>query len=267
MKRNFVLAIGFISILFSLNACKNNSTNPGDSNTNTGSPTTYFPNNDGTSYKYSVVKTDSAQYQTSVTRTAYYSGTTVSGSITYQKEIDSVGSLGLANVSTSLFVKDNNGVYFHVDTTGLYKVIPAAYKDYISIDQSIEILKTSFQDGNSWAAFSLGLKYSTLSLTIAKVDAVFKGIEQVTLGLTTGTVTLSAAKIQYTLTLSIPDPNNLFATPSKSTFTANAWFADKIGIVKIDGNATILDTFTGNGINFADTTSTATQSLIKYNIK
>jgi hypothetical protein len=87
------------------------------------------------------------------------------------------------------------------------------------------------------------------------------------LGLATGTVTLSAAKIQYTLNLQIPNPNSIKATPSKSTFTANAWFADKIGIVKIDGNAAILDTFTGNGINFADTTSTVTQSLIGYNIK
>jgi hypothetical protein len=42
---------------------------------------------------------------------------------------------------------------------------------------------------------------------------------------------------------------------------------DNIGIVQIQGNAFFFDALSGNGINFADTSSTINQSLVNYNIK
>ena len=78
--------------------------------------------------------------------------------------------------------------------------------------------------------------------------------EQVSLSLSSGTVT-QTAQVQYTIKLNIPNASNPLAGTVSSTYTAYAWFANNIGIVQIQGNATLLDAFTGNGINFADPTS------------
>jgi hypothetical protein len=269
MKKYFVLIISLISIAFLFNACKSNSTSPTDNST-PASGTNYYPNGNGTAYKYSAVKTDSANNKISGSRSVTYSGTTVIGSVTYQNEIDSTFIAGFSTSSVSLFLKNDNGVSIILDTTGFHTLIPAAfqvYAQYISIDQSIVLFQSSFQNGNPWTVYDVALKYNGLSFDLVKVTATYKGMEQVPLNLTTGTVNQSAAKIQYNLTITSPDPTNLFATPTTTVYTAYIWFANNIGIVQVQGNASILDTFTGNGINFADTTGVITESLTSYSIK
>jgi hypothetical protein len=269
MKKYFFLFAGIIVIVLSLNACKSNSTSSSDNGTSS-SGANYFPNGDGNSYSYTAIKTDSASNKTTASRTVTYSGTSVVGSVTYQNEIDTITVGGVSYTTHSLFLKDNNGVTIVLDTTGFYKIIPASfqqYAQYISVGQTIKIFQSSFQDGTSWSVFDIGLKYNSLSLDLVNVVASYKGMEQVPLTLSTGTVNQSAAKIQYTLTIKIPDATNLLATPATSTYTAYAWFADNIGIVQIQGNATLIDAFTGSGISFADTTGNVSQSLIRYKVK
>jgi hypothetical protein len=269
MKKYFFLFTGLIVIVLTLNACKSNSTSPSDNGT-TSSGASYYPTTDGTSYSYTAVSTDSANNKASFKRNVIYSGTTVIGTATYQNEVDTVTISGLSYARRSLFLKDNNGVSVVLDTTGFYKIIPASYQQYIqyiSVDQSIKIFQSAFQDGTSWSVFDIALKYSSLSLNLVDVTASYKGMEQVALALSTGTVNQSAAKIQYTLTIKIPDATNLLATPATSTYTAYAWFANNIGIVKIEGNATLINAFTGSGISFSDTTSSVSQSLVSYKIK
>jgi hypothetical protein len=269
MKKYFFLFTIVIAIVLSLNACKSNSTSPSDNGTAT-SGASYFPNTDGTSYSFTAVKTDSANNKASFNRNVIYSGTTVVGTVTYQNEVDTVTVSGVSYVRRSLFLKDNNGVTVVLDTTGFYKIIPAsfqAYAQYISVGQSIKIFQSSFQDGTPWSVFDIALKYNSLSLNLVDVTATYKGMEQVSLALSTGTVSQTAAKILYTLTIKIPDPTNILATPATSTYTAYAWFANNIGIIQIQGNATLINAFTGSGISFSDTTSAVSQSLIKYKIK
>jgi hypothetical protein len=268
MKKYFYIIISLSSLIFFLSSCKSNSTSPSDnSNNNSNSGGSYYPNTDGTSYKYSIVRTDSAGNKVSGSRAIVYSGTSVVGSVTYQNQIDTTTVAVFVNATHSLFVKDNNGVSIILDTAGFYGIIPDAYKPYVSVDQTIKIFQSSFLDGNPWTVFDMSLKEGALSLDLVHVAAVYKGMEQVPLNLSTGAVTQSAAKIQYTITLNIPNPANLLATTTNSIYTANAWLADNIGIVQIQGNAMLLDAFTGNGIKFADTTSTITQSLVSYKIK
>ena len=268
MKKYFYIIISLSSLIFLLNSCKSSSTSPADnSNNNSSSGASYYPNTDGTSYKYSVVRTDSAGNKVSGSRAVVYSGTSEVGSVTYQNEIDTTTIAVFVNATHSLFVKDNNGVSIILDTAGFYNIIPDAYRPYVSVDQTIKIFQSSFLDGNQWTVFDMSLKEGALSLDLVHVVAVYKGMEQVPLNLSTGAVTQSAAKILYTITLNIPNPTNPLATPAYSLYTANAWLANNIGIVQIQGNATLLDAFTGNGISFADTSSTITQSLISYKIK
>ncbi|MCL5030571.1 MAG: hypothetical protein M1480_16285 [Bacteroidetes bacterium] len=264
MKNSKFVLIVLMSSALLFNACKSNSTAPQTTN---GTGSTYFPNSNGTYYKYSVVKTDSTGAQASGTRSTTYNGTTTLGSTTYQNEIDTITFGNFSTTSTSLFVKNNNGVYFAIDTSGLSETIPDSLKQYIQMDAQLTAFQFPFQDGVSWPAFSMSLKLGTLTFNLVKVMAYYQGVEQIPLNLSTGTVTKSAAKIQYILTLSVPNLSNPFAAPTTSNFTAYAWLVDNVGVAQMQGNGTILDAFTGGGIHFADTTSTVTQSLISYNIK
>jgi hypothetical protein len=265
MKKYLFILIGLISAAFFINGCKSSTTSPAD-NTNNNT-TNYYPNTDGTSYKYTIVKTDSTGNKISGTRSVVYSGTSVVSSVTYQNEIDTANFSGFINATSSLFLKDNTGVSIVLDTAGFYNIVPATFRSFVTVNPKVQLLQNTFLDGNQWIVFDMSLKYGSVSLDLVNVVASYKGMEQVPLNLSSGAVTQSAAKIQYTIVLNIPDPNNLLATPARSLYTATAWLANNIGIVQIQGNATLLDAFTGNGINFADSTSTVTQSLISYKIK
>ncbi len=258
MKNKIVMVI-LLSLAFMFNACKKNTTEP-PAGIVSGN---FFPNGNGTTYKYNVQKTDSTGNSYSGTRTATYNGTTTIGSTVYQNEIDTISVLGLTSTSVTLFTRSDTSVIIALDTTGFSTAIPSQYLDYITLNPRINALHFPFQDGGSWSVFKVALTIPGLSLNVVTVTANYLGLEDISLPLSSGTVTKSAAKIQYQLHI-ITNP---LAPTSGSTFTADAWLVDNIGIVKWQGNGAILDTFTGAGVNFADTTSTMTQTLVSYNIK
>ena len=256
-----ICAIFSTAILF--NACKSKSTTE---------PTTsvsgdFFPNGDGTTYKYNTVTTDSNGSKTSGTRSTTYSGTTVMGSSTFQNEIDTVTVSGFSTVAHSFFLKSNNSVVYALDTTGLSQTIPDSLMQYIQLDATLKFLQTPFQDGGSWPVFNLSLKFGSISFNLVAVTAYYEGMEQVPLNLVTGNVTENAAKIKYALKLTIPNLQNPLAAPYTATYTANAWFTSGIGIVQWEGSEAVLGAFSGGGINLGDTTATVTQSLVSYKIK
>ncbi len=257
--KNKIVIIFLISIAFMFNACKKNTTEP-----NTGVVTgNFYPSGDGTTYKYNVQKTDSTGNSYSGTRSATYSGTTTLGGTVYQNEIDTISVLGLTSSSLTLFNKSDSGVNIAIDTTGLSVSIPSEYIAYISLDPQIKVLAFPFSDGANWNVFNVYLTLQSLKLNVVSVTASYLGMEKVTVPLTSGAVTEDAAKVQYQLKI-ITNP---LAPTAASTFTADAWLVDNIGVVKWQGNGTILDAFAGGGINFADTTSTVTQTLISYKLK
>jgi hypothetical protein len=86
------------------------------------------------------------------------------------------------------------------------------------------------------------------------------------LSLQSGQVNETAEKINYVLTLSIPDPNDLTKV-NVSTFESTAWFVKDIGLVKCQGNLTVVNAISGYDIDFADTTKTILQNLTSYQIK
>ncbi len=264
MKRILTIFTVVLAFAFLFNACKSKSTTEPSGNVITGN---YFPNGDGTTYKYAVTKTDSNGSTISGQRSTTYKGTTVLAGVTYQNEIDSLTFYGITTTSNSLFLKTDTAVVFTIDTTGLYTLIPDSLKQYFQLNTALEVFQFPFRDGQSWPVLNIAFKYGAISFTVASLKAYYQGIQQVSLNLSSGTVTDSAATVKYVLNLSIPDLTNPLAPPSTYSYSAQAWLVKNIGVVKMEGNGTIMSAFSGGGIQFADTSSTITQSLISYNIK
>jgi hypothetical protein len=255
-----IFTMFFTSILF--NACKSNSST---SPTPPSASENYFPNGDGTTYKYSTVQTDSNGTQTSGTRSTTYKGTKVVNGNTFQIQIDTVAISGFSTSTQSYFLKSSSGVEYALDTTGLSQAIPDSLMQYIHFDASLKLLQTPLSDGSSWSVFNMKLIYGVFSINVVKVEAFYQGMEKVPLNLVSGNVNENAAKIKYVLTLTVPDLQNF--TTSTVTYNAYAWFASGIGLIQLKGSEAILGAFSGSGVNLGDTTATVTQSLVSYNIK
>jgi len=257
MKKNTFSIVLIIILGFLLSACnKDNSIIPPVQN-----DTGYFPNGDGSTYTYSIEKTDSNGTQYTGTRSTEYSGTEIKNGIAYQVQIDSLNISGVSEISLSYFRKTNDTLYYFLDTSGLSSAVPDSLRSNITLDKEMKFLSFPVTENKNWAVFRLSIVYSIFNIPVLTLGAAYDGTESVTLNLTTGDITRDAVKLKYTLSATLP--NSL----STSTFTAYAWLAEGIGIVKWQGNAAILNAFTGGGVNLSDTTSVITQSLISYSVK
>ena len=258
MKKKFLFIPAIILSAFVFYTCSNNSTTAPNTNPPGTTSGGYFPNGDQSYYKYSVEKTDSAGTMQNGSRSTKYDGSGTQNGVTYQKQIDSVSIQGTTSIGVSYFRKSDTGVFYFLDTTGFSEVIPDSLKPFITFDAEMRLLLLPLQSGSTWPVFKMTL-YNIV--TLVSLDANFVGPDSVTLNLDSGTVTKKAAKIKYVLSLTLG-----VGVPTL-TYTANAWVVNNIGFVKWEGNATVLDAFTGGGVNFADTSSTVTMSLTQYNLK
>jgi hypothetical protein len=254
-----VLVILIISFVM-FNGCNQNSTQPPVNQDNSN----YFPNGDGTYYKYSTEVSNANGTNTVNINSTTYSGSALLRNTNYQRQIDTV-VLGLNATSISYFRKSSAGTYYFLDTTGISKYIPATYSQALTFSTELQILNTPLSDGLKWQAYKVGVPI--LQYNFIDVEATYLGKENVTLNLLSGAVTVSAAKMQYIMTLQFPNPNNILGTPAKGTFIAYGWFAADIGPVKWSGNSIVLNSFSGTGINLSDTTKNVSQDLIYYSIK
>jgi hypothetical protein len=149
----FILIFGLL-----ISACnKDNGINPPLQN-----DTGYFPNGDGTRYKYSVTKTDSAGTQNTGTRNIEYSGTAVKNGNTYQVQIDSLNFSAVSELSLSYFRKTNDILYYFLDTTGISSIIPDSQKDYISLDKEMKVLSFPVTVNKSWSVLTFPLSIFSL---------------------------------------------------------------------------------------------------------
>ena len=250
-----------IIVAFMSTGCNNNNTTQPTQQDNAN----YFPNTNLTYYKYNISLTNSLGTVNTGTKSTTFAGTSFVGGITYQNQIDSLNTGGIISTNSSFFRKTGAGVYYFLDTTGISTLVPSQYLLYLTFSTELRVLASPLSDGLNWQAFKLGV--AILNYNFIDVEAAYLGKENVPLNLTSGQVNLSAAKFQYVMTLQFPNPNNPLGPSTKSSFTAYGWFVENIGPVKWQGNAAILNGFSGGGINLGDTTTTVTQSLTGYSIK
>lgn len=262
MKKLFLFSIVTFFLLGYVGCKKSESGNP----TAPGSTENYFPNNEGTSYKYSYSRTDSSG-QSNGTRTTNYKGTVTIKGTAYKIQIDSLSifTSSTVQIDSSYFRSSAAGIYYYIDTTGfatsitdssLIPLIP-----YVIIDNELLAYSLPLQSGKSWTVFRITLT-SPLVATVVDVSALAVGTEPITISLPSGSTNKDAIKIKYTMTLRL---NPL--SPAVQTYIAYAWLIQDVGPAKWEGCGTLVNVFTGLGIDFADTTTVVSQSLIGYTIK
>ena len=273
MIKKIVLILSVIGLIF-IAACSKNDTTTGTDNGSNTDTTNYFPVNDGNYYKYSINGTDSTGTQLTGTRSATFNGTKTILGTEYQVKVDSTFIASLTTTSESYLRKSqpasgssNYGVYVYLDTSGISNLIPDSLLQYLKISNEMTLYSFPLDQVNKWSVLSLKIDFGIIAITLVDVEATYEGTENVNLNLVSGAKTMSAAKIKYSLTLTIPDPNNVLGTPSKQVYTANAWLVSNIGPVKWDGNASLLNAIVGGDIVLADTSGTLSQSLIDYKLK
>ncbi|MCU7490065.1 MAG: hypothetical protein HF300_07655 [Ignavibacteria bacterium] len=256
-----VFATGFLFY-----SCKKSSTEP-TAPEGVTTAKNYYPGGVGSRFVYSVDTTGAGGALS--TRTSVFTGTKTINGTEYISQVSSV-KIGPDSVkSTMYFRRSDVGVYFYIDTTGLSKFFPDSIKSQLTlqIDNELRAFNYPLDKSLPWSAFRMNVKYGSLiTLNIIDLTANYQGSESLTLNLSTGQKTLDAEKIRYDFILTIPDLNNPL-NPSKRTFNADAWFVKDIGVVRFQGNGTILGALSGGGINFADTTKTVSQNLTSYDIK
>lgn len=250
-----------VVVVFVYISCKSTSTDP-ELPTDTRN---YFPTKNGTMYKFSVTQTDTLGNPSSGVRVSLINGEIHLNDKDYQVQLDSTFFSSSTAVSNLYFRKSVlnsiSTILIAVDTTGLHESIPPEYLQYLAIDEEILAYSFPLSDGRNWLCFKLSLNIPNFGEFIpAMLNAYFTGMENIELQLNTGTITHSAAKIRMELTVR----RDLSAVPQ--ILTANVWLVENIGIVKWDGNLTIVNSFTGGGIDFDDSTRVTTQSLTEYYI-
>jgi hypothetical protein len=212
---------------------------------------------EGTSYKYSVERTDSNGNQSNGSRSTLLSGSTTIAGVPYQIQIDTVNIAGETSTGLSYFRKTDSGVFFFLDTTGLGSSIADTLLQYLTIDPEIRLLYIPISDNSSWTAFRINLNYGIINFNPIEVSVAYDGKEN----LSVGSSDVQAVKLKFTLKYQ----TNPLSTPQN--FIAYGWLAKDIGFVKWDGNGTIIGAFTGSGVDFADTNSTVVMNLMEFDIK
>jgi hypothetical protein len=263
MKKNLILFVLLVGAVCFINSCKKESSSSENPSAGTDiADASYYPVGDGTSYKYNVARTDSDGTQNSGERTTHYEGTQLIGNTTYQAQIDSINISGITSVSLSYFRKSETGVFFFLDTTGLAASTPELipYLQYLTIDSEMRLLLFPIEDNSNWSVFKMTINATGFSFSPVEVTAAYDGKETLTLNLNSGNVDVETIRLKCTLKVQT-DP----LSPPQS-FSAYCWLAKDIGLVKWDGNGTIVGAFTGNGIDFADTSSTVIMNVTDYNI-
>ncbi|RPI71684.1 MAG: hypothetical protein EHM47_09695 [Ignavibacteriales bacterium] len=262
MKIKVLLFSLLILITYVFNACKDSGTDPENGGGTQVADSTYFPTENGAYYKYDIARTDSNGAQSTGTRSSFYSGTQVIAGTNYQLQVDSLILTGQAPILDSMyFRKSETGVFFNLDTTGFAASVPGldTLLQYITLDSEVRLLLLPILDNSGWTAFRMNINYQILNFDPVVLSGKFDGTESLQLNLNPPR-TVDAVRIRFTLSIKM-DPFE-----EVRTYTAFGWIAQNIGFVKWQGNGTVVGVFTGNGVDFDDTTSVYTQNITQFNL-
>jgi hypothetical protein len=226
----------------------------------------YFPNNEGTNYKYTYERIDS-NGQTLGNRISYYLGNKIIGATPYRLQIDSLLTASLSQVDTSFFrTTQFAGVYYYLDTLGFSATIKdstlASLIPFLIFDTEYLAYRNSMPVGIFWPVFKVNLNYGGALTTLVDVSAAAESMEIISLNLSSGQTNKEALRIKYTMVLRSDSTQAL-----TKSFFARAWLVSNIGPVKWEGNESLVNLLTGGGLDLRDTSSVVKQSLIDYQIK
>lgn len=252
--KQIVITITVLVILFS---CTSNEPTAPQS----GQVHDYFPNNDGTTYLFTITESDSTGILQTGSRYVIYNSDTLLNGTSYKFQKDSVIMGNEIGERIYNFRKSETGVFYFIDTSGFAAVLPDSLSGRMTITSEMQTLLLLLAEGSFWQVFKVTIALQP-GITYApyRITASFVKTEKVLLHLINGDINVAAQKIKYDLEYRL-DPEE----PSQK-FTAFSWVADKIGLIKMDGNAIVVNSILLGEVNLADSSKIVTQDLIDYNI-
>jgi hypothetical protein len=243
-------------MFFTLSFCSNESVNNPLDDTPAKN---YFPSNIGTNYTYEVVN-DSAGVFHNGSRFSIYTGDTTVSNVDYTIQSDDLTVDTSTIIATSFYRKTSTGVFYFADTTGFTEFIPDSLVQFLMTPLESQALLFPLSEGSFWTVYRVTISSQQVNFDPLRVIGTFAGKESLTLNLLSGTTDVEATKVKYTFTLQ-QNPQQL-----PQNIIAYAWFANDIGIVKFEGKALLINLLVGN-IDFSDTTTTTTHSLVDFEIR
>jgi len=221
----------------------------------------YFPNSDGTDYLFTITELDSTGILRTGTRYVLYNGDTLINGTSYKFQKDSIQMGTEIEERISNFRKSEIGVFYFIDTSGFAAALPDTLRNRMTISTEMQTLLLLLSGGSFWQVFNVTISLQPgIAYAPYKITANYVLEEDVLLHLVSGDINVIAQKIKYDLEFRLDSEE-----PSQK-FTAFSWVADKIGIIKIHGNAIVVNTILNGAVNLDDSSKTETQDLIDYNI-
>jgi len=251
---SFILA----GLLFVYSCTEENSTNPpGEEDL-----PVYFPNSEGTFYKYEIIQTDTNGVASTGIRDVVYLEDTLINSTRYKLQIDSIQTNLQLSVSSSYFRTTETGVFYFVDTTGFTNTLPDSLQSSVELQDELRAYLFPLSEGTFWTVYRISIEVNEfLSFNLVNITGKYISDETLILDISDGTQTINTKKVEIVFKLQTG------AADSVITFNANTWLTEDIGIVKMEGSAVVLSLFSGGGLNLSDTSIIVTQNLIDYDVK
>ena len=221
----------------------------------------YFPNSDGTNYLFTITETDSTGILRTGSRYVFYAGDSLINGTSYLFQKDSIRMGTEIEERISNFRKSEAGVFYFIDTSGFAAALPDTLRNRMTLTSEMQTLLLLLAEGSFWQVFKITIDLQP-GITFApyRITANYVKEENVLLHLVGGDLNVAAQKIKYDLEFRL-DPEE----PSQK-FIAFSWVTDKIGIIKIEGNAIVVNTILNGEMSLDDSSKTVTQDLIDYNI-
>lgn len=163
-----------------------------------------------------------------------------------------------------LFRSSNRGVYFAADTNLIGDLLSdpilRPIRDRIKFDTEANIFSTPIFDNRYWKVFKMNYELgNSFELTLFEIVSSFIGVDSLLISQRNEMV--ESEKLNYRLRVINP-----LDSLSVQEYFAEGWFTKNIGLVKLQGNAFIINLLTGSGITVPDTTRIIRQTLLDYSI-
>lgn len=252
-----VLAVIIIAIFFGCSESPSDSNDPA-ANDNTEEIAKYFPIEVGKSFTYNVDSLDliSGNYVQIGQRTL--SIDKIESDYFVCSEI--YNYLQGLNLLTKIKVSENS-IEILADTTGSSELIPDSLGITVKLelDESFKVVEFPLELNSTWEVYNAYASMGTAKFKVFTLIAKYLGEENIELN--SESEQIPAIKIEYTVTINIPDMSNILASKIQ-TYKANVWLAENLGIVKMEGCALFVNSISGNNFDMSDSNKTMKHTIV-----
>ena len=213
MNSLFKLLFSLLAVLVFVHSCtEDNSTNPSDDE----NPPVYYPDSEGTFYKYEIIETDTNGIVSTGVRDVVYLEDTLINNTRYKIQIDSTQTNLQFSVSSSYFRTTETGVFYFVDTTGFTNFLPDSLQSSVEIQDEMRAYLFPLSAGTFWPVYRISIELNEFIIfNLVDITGKFISEEKLILELSDGTQTVNTKKVEIVLNLQTGEADSVI------TFNAN----------------------------------------------